>query len=404
MKKSSQEEEGDTQPIDTVEFHCDSATEVLASKNPGVLVIMNEEDEEDDEVIITKTVLPHEQTGEEMYNPHLVKLERLVTEDIRNIEMETDVEKTNLETDVSKDSSQSLIIIIDDDDDDDEDIVATDEDINHLAGEQGIEVCDISKVKVEAVEDSLGSTIPPEVIAFINDNAAISEPAVLEAAITPQEIVEEVDGTLQESADKVMAEMAADKDWFNEGVDFSVPSDSVKLELGINNLFFTYMDNKFCIGQYFQKNGKGVLVRGERGVELDISVVFELLKNKNALNLELEKMRKGERVDRKVDLGMGWYLSVSSPYTVVHIRKWESNNYRDYPTIATGNGIALKFHEFRKFQDCADQMKDFVPCLFYFVPCYDSHDDIFPKIYCKFCNPYAVFVKTRYPGSQTNQD
>ena len=46
MKKSSQEE-GATQPIDTVEFHCDSATEVLASKNLGVLVIMDDGDEEE---------------------------------------------------------------------------------------------------------------------------------------------------------------------------------------------------------------------------------------------------------------------------------------------------------------------------------------------------------------------
>ena len=124
--------------------------------------------------------------------------------------------------------------------------------------------------------------------------------------------------------------------------------------------------------------------------------MFELLKKLHIVDIDMERIGKKQIISKRYDIGGGWYLSLSlsHPWQCVHIRRWEVRNNVDYPSKPC-EGISLKFFEYRKFQEVAMQMNDFVDLLRTHVPCYTRHNEQFSEICWKQCNPFPVFVKTK---------
>ena len=132
----------------------------------------------------------------------------------------------------------------------------------------------------------------------------------------------------------------------------------------MNNLYFCYDDGVFCIGEYNPKRGGNSheIIRSSRYAELELPVVFELLNKLHIVDIDMERMGKKQIISKRYDLGGGWYLSLSHPWQCVHIRRWEARNNADYPSKPC-KGISLKFFEYRRFQEVAMQMNDFVELL-----------------------------------------
>ena len=165
----------------------------------------------------------------------------------------------------------------------------------------------------------------------------------------------------------------------------------------MNNIYFCFDNGVYSIGEFYPKRGGNSheLVAGGRYIELDIAVVHELLKKLHIVDEDMERMRKKQIIKKKYDLGAGWYLCLSHPWQCVHVRKWEAVNGGDYPAKATTEGFAFKFFEYRRFQEVAMQMRDFIPALREYTPCYERHNNDFSDIFCSYCNPYALYVKTK---------
>lgn len=186
-------------------------------------------------------------------------------------------------------------------------------------------------------------------------------------------------------------------DFEKEGDDvLTASTTNIKVDLGINNLYFCYDNGIFCIGEYNPKRGGNAheIKRGSRYVELELPVVYELLKKLHIVDIDMEILRKKLITSKKYNLGGGWYLSLSHPWQCVHVRRWEARNNADYPSKPC-EGFSFKFPEYVRFQEVAMQMNDFVEPLRTHIPCYERHNDQFSEIYCKQCNPFSVFIKTK---------
>lgn len=185
---------------------------------------------------------------------------------------------------------------------------------------------------------------------------------------------------------------------FNENIDddddLAYSLDNLKIEIGINNLYFCYINKKFSIRDFYKSNDGGhELIQGNRGCELSINVVYELLNKLHYVDIDMERFRKGQVVSEMYKLGEGWYLTVTHPFPLVHIRKFETKGYSDKPSIPTKDGIAFNFFEYVKFQEVAESMKGLVPELYSFEPCYKTHKR-YEELKCKFCNAFAKYIKT----------
>ena len=80
-----------------------------------------------------------------------------------------------------------------------------------------------------------------------------------------------------------------------------------------------------------------------KGVNLNISKIVVMMHYGKVMANEVERIIKGDaKVDNKMHIGGGMYLTSTSPYKTVGIRRWKKNNMNElYPT---SEGISLKLN------------------------------------------------------------
>ena len=115
--------------------------------------------------------------------------------------------------------------------------------------------------------------------------------------------------------------------------DLEFSTTNMKVDIGVSNLYFCHIDNKFSIREYTKtKPDSHELVAGKRGCNLDIAVVYELITKLHVADLDMENFRKNYEVDVKHSLGGGWFIAINNPFPLVHIRKFETIKYYDMKT------------------------------------------------------------------------
>ena len=105
-----------------------------------------------------------------------------------------------------------------------------------------------------------------------------------------------------------------------------------------------------------------------KGVQLNVSKLVVMMHYGEVMVNEVEKIIKGETdVDKKIHIGGGMYLTSTSPYKTVGIRRWKKNNANDlYPT---SEGVSLKINEWRECMKYVNKMYSEKIELYTYIPC-----------------------------------
>jgi len=90
-------------------------------------------------------------------------------------------------------------------------------------------------------------------------------------------------------------------------------------------------------------------------------------------------------------IGFGYYVSVTSGFKCVDIRKF----YKPYKATqseikATKRGVALRFHEWSDFCTLAQTLRDNYPSLSAAQPCSLLHDNQAAFYTCRECHPFVT--------------
>jgi len=103
---------------------------------------------------------------------------------------------------------------------------------------------------------------------------------------------------------------------------------------------------------------------------------------------------KQEDVRMQLHVGGGWYVSVTSGYWCVDIRR-----FYDLPGVGarpTRSGIALRLHEWTRLQEAAGELKKKNPKIAEAQPCWTGSDHFNQEgaMTCRECNPFGNWFAT----------
>ena len=103
-------------------------------------------------------------------------------------------------------------------------------------------------------------------------------------------------------------------------------------------------------------------------LKLNISKFVMILHTSDAISKSLDKICNGDKdISEKEHIGELFYLTCSSPYKNVQIRKWRKN--KDDELFPTREGISLKSKEWRELLKYSNQIYSERLELFQTVPC-----------------------------------
>jgi hypothetical protein len=93
--------------------------------------------------------------------------------------------------------------------------------------------------------------------------------------------------------------------------------------------------------------------RTKRGISLTIEQWVALLEDADKLDADLDRVKSGEGLHSSYCLGESVFVSITSPYRVLHIRRW----YTDNGELKPGRqGITLRIPEWRHLVDLQEQL------------------------------------------------
>ena len=98
-----------------------------------------------------------------------------------------------------------------------------------------------------------------------------------------------------------------------------------------------------------------------------------------------------QQIELQLHIGAGWYVSVTTGYRCVDIRKFYSRT--GVGIRPTKSGIALRLSEWSRLKEVAKEMKEKVPAVAEAQPCWTGADHFNQEgaIACGECNPYGTW-------------
>lgn len=131
----------------------------------------------------------------------------------------------------------------------------------------------------------------------------------------------------------------------------------------------------------------------EKGQSMTLSRWRILCDSLEIIDKNLEDVKKDKDVDYRLHLGGNVYVSVTSPYRCINIRKFyfmrnvKSGKKTLYPTR---EGVSLRFPEWAKLKNNLSEINFHLPVeLDSVVPCYarQDHSNQMAMLECMECNP-----------------
>ena len=103
-------------------------------------------------------------------------------------------------------------------------------------------------------------------------------------------------------------------------------------------------------------------------LKLNLSKFVMILHNSDLISMNLDKVCTGDKdISEKIHIGELFYLTCTSPYKLVQVRKWKKN--KDDELFPTKEGISLKPKEWRELVKFSNQLYTERLELFQTVPC-----------------------------------
>ena len=107
----------------------------------------------------------------------------------------------------------------------------------------------------------------------------------------------------------------------------------------------------------------------KRFISLPTQMFWELLRELDHITKAFEDIIDHKDVNFTQHLGSNFYVSLSSPYWIVHIRQWFRNEKNEHKP---GKGISLKIQEWRAVSKALKNSFD-LSHMHDFLPCYVEH-------------------------------
>ena len=104
----------------------------------------------------------------------------------------------------------------------------------------------------------------------------------------------------------------------------------------------------------------------------------------------MKNLRAGEPVAYKVSIGGGYYVSITSGFYCIDIRKFFVP-YGETDVKPTRQGIALRLREWGEMRKIIDTINNTYPSLATALPCYlsDDHQNQMGALQCRECYPFC---------------
>ena len=109
------------------------------------------------------------------------------------------------------------------------------------------------------------------------------------------------------------------------------------------------------------------------------------------IETNMKALRAGESVGYKQHIGGGYYVSITSGFYCVDIRKFFIP-YGETDVKPTRRGIALRLREWEDMKKIIDAINNTYPTLGTALPCYlgDDHVDQLRALQCTECYPFSA--------------
>lgn len=122
-----------------------------------------------------------------------------------------------------------------------------------------------------------------------------------------------------------------------------------------------------------------------RYVSLPKQMFWEFLRELEHINSAFEDITEKKEVNFVQHLGSNYYVTLTSPYWIVHIRRWFFNDKNEHKP---GQGVALKIQEWKALYR---SLKSFdLSHIKDVIPCYVSHCNPLESLECNICTPHYV--------------
>jgi len=104
----------------------------------------------------------------------------------------------------------------------------------------------------------------------------------------------------------------------------------------------------------------------------------------------VKRLRAGDAVNYKQSIGGGYYISVTSGFFCIDIRKFFVP-YGETDVKPTRQGIALRLREWDEMRKIMDAINNTYPPLGTALPCYfsDDHQTQLGALQCRECYPFT---------------
>ncbi|XP_033725412.1 uncharacterized protein LOC117315366 [Pecten maximus] len=146
----------------------------------------------------------------------------------------------------------------------------------------------------------------------------------------------------------------------------------------------------------YDTSEKGTLYPTKKGVALSPQQWKKLqIWYAEDVDQALVKYREGNGVDLKIHLGGNNYVSLSTGFAQVHIRRWFMPDAKTRELKPTRAGVALSFEQWEKLKDCMTIMNEYIGDILdnvEFCEMGSDHQNQEGALQCFECNPNRIDV------------
>lgn len=132
---------------------------------------------------------------------------------------------------------------------------------------------------------------------------------------------------------------------------------------------------EFGEGRYLRITASFVVLEdeiNEKRVVLNFQKFVKITSRLDDIDEAIVKQRLDSRAHYRQDIGGSWFVTIGNGYRCVDIRKWFTD--RNGKSRPTRNGMSLRYVEWDKFKEIANDVRHQRPDVAAVEPCYQSGD------------------------------
>ena len=140
---------------------------------------------------------------------------------------------------------------------------------------------------------------------------------------------------------------------------------------------------------FSERDNLSIVIKDEKkSIEIPANRWSSFMRQFDEINNAVKQLREKQYVKFFEHIGGGWYISVTTGFWCVSIRRFYKSDGEIRPSP---DGIALRLREWTELQTVGSKMMLDHPALDAVLPCYfdDDHQNQLGYLQCSECSPFA---------------